>query len=495
MKKSLLILFVIVMVAVSTAGCQATPEKEIVIQKDIEQLIEKAIAKDDTQRGASLAENLNAPATYTASFDGYNGDLTVNADAIVTVPDSDDISVMRVSKHCFTQEEADKMIDVFLQGATLYEIDLSLTREEIQEKLVTYYAMRDGAIPINMDGENPDDVEKLEQIIEYYESLLADAPETNELIAATTTFHAPATLINPDAQVIDGTAAVNGKVAYLYINNGFFNENDIEATYVNATTQMDGNYNSSHYTLLSRKDTAEAQIPESFTMTEAEAQSVAEDILAQLGIADMACAGIRFAVMSDEIPGGNAVADAGKEAALSPEQLANGKWAYSLQYQRAVNGIPVTLTREDGNSVEEENSVSVPWPYERLELIVDETGVVYFHYLSPYAIRETVTENASLLDFSEIISVFEKMLPITYGYLDEEGTADELHVKITEVRLGLMRITEQNSRDSGLLIPVWDFFGTTTVIPDEGESYTNEINTLLTINAIDGSVIDRSLGY
>jgi hypothetical protein len=47
---------------------------------------------------------------------------------------------------------------------------------------------------------------------------------------------------------------------------------------------------------------------------------------------------------------------------------------------------------------------------------------------------------------------------------------------------------------------VWDFFGTlTTRYEENGEQKTNTLKDAgqvwLTINAIDGSIIDRSLGY
>ncbi|NLB42889.1 MAG: hypothetical protein GX815_11660, partial [Clostridiales bacterium] len=67
----------------------------------------------------------------------------------------------------------------------------------------------------------------------------------------------------------------------------------------------------------------------------------------------------------------------------------------------------------------------------------------------------------------------------------------------------LMRVTEQDVGDSGLVIPVWDFFGTLTLKSkpgqpnlaegDDGGRYT--YTSFLTINAIDGSIIDRELGY
>ena len=52
------------------------------------------------------------------------------------------------------------------------------------------------------------------------------------------------------------------------------------------------------------------------------------------------------------------------------------------------------------------------------------------------------------------------------------------------------RISEADSYDTGLLVPVWDFQGKVT------DEYGSEFaGSVMTINAIDGSIIDRSLGY
>lgn len=61
-----------------------------------------------------------------------------------------------------------------------------------------------------------------------------------------------------------------------------------------------------------------------------------------------------------------------------------------------------------------------------------------------------------------------------------------------------MRVKEQNAEGSGLIIPVWDFFGS-YYRSDDPEGTTPQgsdgYESLLTINAIDGSIIDRSSGY
>lgn len=78
----------------------------------------------------------------------------------------------------------------------------------------------------------------------------------------------------------------------------------------------------------------------------------------------------------------------------------------------------------------------------------------------------------------------------------EEGQTQEIIIK--EVRLGYMRVKDRETLSEGTLVPVWDFFGSWTTT---GGSFTQPLvfedsyTSLFTINAMDGTVIDRDLGY
>lgn len=99
--------------------------------------------------------------------------------------------------------------------------------------------------------------------------------------------------------------------------------------------------------------------------------------------------------------------------------------------------------------------------------------------------------------FDEIASVFERMVMVKYAYFQSANTAGadlRATVRIDQVKLTLMRIRAKDSQDDGLLIPVWDFYGTVTVAND-GEETTMKRTILVTLNAIDGSLIDRETGY
>lgn len=66
-------------------------------------------------------------------------------------------------------------------------------------------------------------------------------------------------------------------------------------------------------------------------------------------------------------------------------------------------------------------------------------------------------------------------------------------ITVDQVVLGYTRISEKDSFHTGLLVPVWDFIGTVEVT--DGKETGIEKKSILTINAIDGSVINRTLGY
>ena len=102
-----------------------------------------------------------------------------------------------------------------------------------------------------------------------------------------------------------------------------------------------------------------------------------------------------------------------------------------------------------------------------------------------------------LLPFSDIQNIFEEMLfKKAEDFWKDMQVEETFHVN--EVRLGYMRVMEKGNVMDGTMIPVWDFFGSETFYyGDMEEAYTEEgpYKCLLTINAMDGTIIDRGLGY
>lgn len=113
-------------------------------------------------------------------------------------------------------------------------------------------------------------------------------------------------------------------------------------------------------------------------------------------------------------------------------------------------------------------------------------------------------ERVFLLPFSEVASIFESVEKSSYeDYFLYGGTfADERKVtlRVKEARLGYMGIHDVRNGErekEGKMIPVWDFLGSVSVeYFKDGESvgketYSQPDLSLMTINAMDGSVMER----
>lgn len=119
----------------------------------------------------------------------------------------------------------------------------------------------------------------------------------------------------------------------------------------------------------------------------------------------------------------------------------------------------------------------------------------------------TENENVTLLAFSKILEIFKSHIRTAYYLNYDERDGSPMHAKlhITAIRLNTLRVDRPNS-DGYYLLPVWDFCGWQELIDWSDDPIINqEVNqnaealnwnsSFLTINAIDGSIIDRNLGY
>jgi hypothetical protein len=185
---------------------------------------------------------------------------------------------------------------------------------------------------------------------------------------------------------------------------------------------------------------------------------------------------------------------------------------YELFYKRVVNGIQETY---DCVPQRHEDSFSECIEDEVISVCIDETGILSFEWHSPMKSMEVLTENIPLLPFKKIMERFNQQIFISGAWgqdilpngEDDEVIIESKNICIDKISLGLARIKRQDHNGEYLLVPVWNFYGTDTTKYKETkcvEFYTNENyevvsrifgHSFLTINAIDGSIIDRSLGY
>lgn len=130
------------------------------------------------------------------------------------------------------------------------------------------------------------------------------------------------------------------------------------------------------------------------------------------------------------------------------------------------------------------------WGYEYMTIQLDKDGVFSMLWISPHEVGGVLNPDAKLLPFLEILAVFEKGMMLKYEEQPPNVQYDYKYY-VEKVTLALQRISEPGEDEAGLLIPVWNFYGYTTGAND-AKNYP--WNSFLSINAIDGSIIDTDEG-
>jgi hypothetical protein len=477
--KKLSILALILMLLLT--GCQPTPEAPVVVGKN----------DGDNKVTALFGETSETEGSYEASESWKeetpitSGKLSVMIDAEISGPNVTKFPVVKVGDHVFTQAEADKIIAILSEGNELFPI--TMTRED----KVRYLLAAKARLAELKAIESPSEAEliwidKYEDVtIPQLEAEIAAMPEGATPAPFTTDFQP-----NPETggTIIQVSADLGGgNLAKMDITNG---SDDVQGGYsqpssgVTFGTRSSIMYDTFDYN--TREVTKENAIPNGTNVTHEEALAQAEALMRKVGLTDM-----RLALT---IP---ASAMAGSTADTSNQ-------CWFLRYYPLVNGIPIA-------SMKRNNFTTMPWftppddsdefnaAFYSTEVIfyIDDTGI-WMRWSAPLDLLETLNENAVLLPFDQIQERIKQQLSIKYAA--KEGITE---VHVTRVELNYMRARIKDTQDGYMLVPVWDVIGYTDQPihnPFDGTdgprvNPQDFLETLLTISAIDGSVLDRQHGY
>lgn len=495
MRKSKITALLLAMV-LTLAGCKATPKDDIVKGKNLDKMIENATkSQTDGTKGEKLSEKVGAEKTYVKELVDAKNKVKIHVNADVQIPDSNGISVQRVQADSFSQKTTDILVQKLMKGDQLFSgKDYKMSKSEIEQKILELQAS------ITKGGsKNPKVPSYLQGTLDDLKEKLKTAPETATKIPITGKLEESKDKTEPGQQLYALAQSDKGGYESLKVFNS--NSSDEAINFVrydsekNAFSEQMGNFSTAEKikkaeALGGHGEVASqdiAKIPD-VTITKEAAKAKADDLISALGIDYLTC------ITEDKAYGGSGVMGTSGDLA-NPK-----KCVWYLRYSRSVNGLPITHTAYDCMKVDE-NAQSSPWSYEDMIFAIDDSGIVGFEWKSPYKVTGTVTENSNLLSFSDAMKVFDNMSLVVNswdGYANGNPNLTGVEINVDHIQLGLTRVTEPNKRNSGLLVPAWDFFGTVTSINKingQTKNFSQGPVPILTVNAIDGSVINRSVGY
>ncbi len=491
MKTKFIVTAWMILIILSFDACQPTPEKEIVVQKDTERLIEKA----EEENGLKFADIEVPEKNYVMSAEGADGNLIINVNAEVTVPKGK-LPMARVSIRGFSEDEVRAYFNyLFPEEKPYVQVNFGakqMTKGQIEETILYYKkCITDGTIE---DQTLMTEEEALEEITKL-EAELETAPET---------------VSEQEKQICDGTMVpyqwashMDEKVLWADDVLMLDAASDNEMITVIATNESTKNAQS--YILYGSKDSPFLGTAQKIDIDDPVIPAVADKYLKlSFEEAKAICDGFFAAGGTEDMRPGRVriISDGGLDE--NGEMLPADHFYYEFDYVREIDGVNVLAIGDchtGGNT-----SVEVPWIYETARLCVNNDGIFYLFWMTPTETGDIITENASIKSFKEIQDVFSTMILIEYEpqvkmYDPHEIDSIKMNVDINEIELGLVRIRTQNAdKREGIYTPAWVFSGRKTkdyyyvggqVYHDE--SVQDEI--LLVINAVDGSIIDLEKGY
>jgi hypothetical protein len=479
MKKYLVFVIAIILLLTS---CQKSPDKPVVIDKEFT----KEIENDNTTQYESYIyyTKYNAPEKWQENITPNSGKVNVLIDSKVVVPDVDKFPLIEIQNYVPTQKEIDEMVLALTNGADLY-VTKERSRKDIKLENNT---IKEWIEKIN-DKENKTELDEyrlksyLKQI-EVNKDDMKDAPKYGERVPSNT-------------KLIQSTE--EERHMYLRI------EADLNKNrYADLAINIDKKYNSFNLDFFNL-DLYECINLKNFDNNLMYCDNSKIDDLRELNISSNKASQIAVKTVNNmgftnyNI---NKIGNTIKDSFTKYPYYYECAQCYVFYFTPTYSDVPVTY--ESTQFAKNENNKY--WAYENLIVCVDDTGVIYVKAVVPSEVVHTKHNNLKLKDFETIQDIFRKQIMIK-GMWDNDKNIVHRTLYVDEVTLGFMKTSKPDDPDHYLLIPVWDFFGYVEkeydnneeiqLILDENNKYKtrNLRHSYLTINAIDGSIIDRTVGH
>jgi hypothetical protein len=176
---------------------------------------------------------------------------------------------------------------------------------------------------------------------------------------------------------------------------------------------------------------------------------------------------------------------------------------YFFNFARSYNGIlskPVYYLWGASQDVDYNRQVQP----ESMSVTIDNDGICMAACQNQTEYIDTVTEDTPLLDFNTVVDTFGQYCKEKFTWIPDNDTTPHglsVSLNVKRVELNLMAIPEKDNLENYITVPVWDFiadeeFADKEEVDQEGNTLEGQKDiSIVTINAINGTIIDREQGY
>lgn len=447
-------LFILLMCVLLLTGCLPTPEVEIIPnkgdQKDwqveavpyVPEEASETAAPDDSpapieQQGGPLYEILGASPIWNYENNDY-GFLITAQDCPVYLPDVSAVPVFEVARRDFTQADIDAVAAAMFPADTVWYPEVLWTKEELAELMQE--TMEEAAQGDPDAKENGHDDKYFEDKLAMYKQRYDEAPFADEIVPITLEIND----CQDDIRLNAPEKKYPGVKAETRVNG--------EHWTISARTSADDPLTT--YLAASRGDLwADYQqpldAPYGVKMTREEAIEQATAFVQKVAGNEYSvcyCAPLMAHPDYQDTSGETPVA-------TLPERFSQ----WGLVFMRTFNGCPSAFADEEVGG-DMDTTVNKPIHYERMELHIDDQGVSFFRWNVPMTVTGVVNANARLISFDEAAKKAISQIAALrkYDVENRRKNGKDTNIYIKRVTFGLWRI--QKKGGGFYYVPVYHFF-------------------------------------
>lgn len=410
---------------------------------------------------------------FQDNFKTNSNDVDVTVEAKVEgeiESESVNLPVMRVKIHEITSEEVKSWANVLFEGATAYEPDNTLSKAEIEQLIAEYKEIN------NYDKwaeEYGNDDELIQSMMDEYDQVITNLEDEYKT--------APVTKERKDCDFVFRPYGYYEKGPMVSYEDDP-DKMDLMKELIAYTDDLNGH---SANLVASQRDEEDFKLQNLlfYYLDEGEVPNIPYKKLSESAMVEIADRLRDQLQLKDWIL---------KSVIDNSDQE---KEHYTLCYAPTYKGVGV-VNVGTGVKTGDNNAAN----YYDTELRIDiYNGIVSaVNLTSPVDIVEVVDANPQTISYDEACLRFKEHVKTQYNQAElanpeqvgEEFSASKAEIEIKSVEQGLFRIKEQD-KDTFLYVPGWLFRGNYTLDGSEfGVDYPFVI-----INALDGSVINPTLGY
>lgn len=451
MKRIIAMLFVLLMLT----ACVPTPDEETVMNKS-DGVLEETIQGTPME---SYAENANTPSGVesmrtlksvigapdkvqkTLEHAVYGGTLTVDLDAAVHVPDVTCVPVCLVERWRPNAAEKQRLAEILSGETVFYDTD-PIGKDRFLNEAKAYREALE-ALDQKPYGEQAD-----------YDAIRADYNETIERLM-------DAYRSGSNGELHPWNGDWEGDNLLLYTESG---------AVVSILCESKDDCSITYY--------AEGTEPKYPVLIDgAQVREQIEQVMAEVGNTHHEIIEIRPA---DETF---------RERFDSPTGIDDG--SFTVRMQPTYAGIPVRQWAPYYGSDTAMQQAKVTYSHtairERIGASIRKGELYDFDWQNPIKILETANENVQLLPFDEILQIFEQQIFMNI-YFDGDRAQT---LRVTDIDLSYRCVAKRDS-DLYYLLPVWSFVG---LLDGTQKDASKSKLSFLTVNAIDGSIINDIAGF